>query len=160
VPRFQLGVLAQVADGQVLFSNGKSGVAFQLVGNELEQRALAAAIRPDQPYHAVVVDFPREIFKYGFRNISYGYTVKVHSNHDFSPIKQKQPWAGAPRLSNPILVYVNLKQAHYDMERLPLRKPYGTDSSFGLGMDCGETPFNLQNKSMGIIPQQGGLVKM
>jgi hypothetical protein len=27
-------------------------------------------------------------------------------------------------------------------------------------MDCGETPFNLQNKIGGIIPQQGGLVKM
>ena len=49
-----------------LAADGEAGVAGQLASDEPQQRALAAAVRPDQPHAAVVVDFPREVFEDGF----------------------------------------------------------------------------------------------
>ena len=57
----------QIADGQPLAADGEPGVAGQFAGDEAQQRALAAAIRPDQPHTAVVVDLPRQVFENRFR---------------------------------------------------------------------------------------------
>ena len=76
----------QVANGQPLPANGKTSVARQFVGDEFEQRALAAPVRPEQAHHAVAVDLPREIFKDWFRDISDCHTVQIYGDHSLITI--------------------------------------------------------------------------
>jgi len=73
--------LSQIADGQALFSHHKTGVTLQFLGNEFEQRALAATIRSHQAHTTVIVDVPGEIVENHFCDVTNRNPVQVDGDH-------------------------------------------------------------------------------